>query len=293
VRIAGALIAIVATVATAVVVMSFFGPSPAGTQPWSSELADNLWLARAIPFVVGLGVLLGLIGGSLFSRGRDARSRFSPAVIVGHWIATIGFLIAVPTGLWQYMGGIVDSPGPFPVYLYYRFHYIGAAIILVSLAGFLTYWWITGDRSLTFPRREWRRYVRGALQEIPRRIAQPVARFLKVDLAEPAGTPGTFTFYEKFVSFPSWTAVIALVVITGLVKALRYVIPIPGTIIFIDSTLHVAGAVLVTIKVLDHLRYTFERWPLVVAMMTSGRVPRDAERSARAPETAAAARGEV
>ena len=61
---------------------------------------------------------------------------------------------------------------------------------------------------------------------------------------------------------------LALITLTGLVKAARYVLPVPGPILYGASTLHVAAMVLIVIKVLDHLRYTFARWPLVIAMAT-------------------------
>ena len=63
----------------------------------------------------------------------------------GHAVLTIGFLLALPTGMWQYLGGILDVELPIPIYLFYRVHYIGAAIVLFALAAFLSYLWMTGD----------------------------------------------------------------------------------------------------------------------------------------------------
>lgn len=272
-RVVGLLVAVAATAVTTWVIVPMVGPAPSGTQPWGTELADNFTLARAIPLTLGLGVLWGIVGG-LASRGRArGAKRFSPAAIALHWILALGFLIALPTGVWQYMGGILDVQGPWPTYLYYRWHYVGAGIILTCVAAVVTYWWITGDRTLVIPRGEWRRHLRGFAQELPRPIGGRLARWLKLDLSQPAGSSGTFSFYEKVFEFPTWTFAIALITVTGIVKAIRYVVPIPGPILFVDSTLHVAAMVLILIKTLDHLRYTLGHWSVMPSMLSGAQPP--------------------
>ncbi len=257
-----------------------------GVQPWSSELSDNFVFIKAMPFAVGLGVALGLLGGSgTTRRGATRRDgavrRFSRTSIFLHWTITIGFLLALPTGIWQYLGGILDVNTPVPLYLFYRLHYIGATIILFSLGAYLTYSWMSGDRSLLVPRGEWRSHFRGLLEELPRSVASRIAGRLRVNMREPAPAAGRFSFYEKVVSFPSWTFVLALITLTGLVKAIRFVVEVPGIVLFFSSTLHVAAMVLIILKVLDHLRYTIARWPLMVAI-TTGWLPARQTADARA-----------
>lgn len=266
-------IALVATAVTAFLVQGIAAQT-GGAQPWSSELADDFVFARALPLLLGLGVLYGLLGGWQRSAGAPARRadgavrRFSRTTVALHALLAVGFLLALPTGVWQYLGGILDVPGPLPVYLYYRLHYIGAGAILVAVAAFLSYWWMTGDRSLLVPRSDWARHLRGFALEIPRPLGTRLARLLKLDLRQPAGSSGAFTFYEKAFSFPTWSFGIGLITITGIVKLLRYLVPIPGPVLFFDSTLHVAAMVILVIRTLDHLRYTFGRWPLMVAIAT-------------------------
>ena len=274
----GLLAALVATAATGGLALQF--AAQAGSlQPWSNELSDNFVFARTLPAIIGLGVVYGFIGGWLYpSRGPLRRAdgsvrRFSPATVLLHALITVGFLIALPTGLWQYLGGIIDEKGPLPVYLYYRIHYVGASIVLVSVFAFVTYWWMTGDRSLMVPLTDLRRHLRGLALELPPTIGTRLASILKVDLMQPAGSPGTFTFYEKW-EFSAWGIGIGLITVTGIVKLLRYVVPIPGDILWLDSTLHVAAMVLLVILTLDHLRYTLARWPLVVAITTGWLPPR-------------------
>jgi cytochrome b subunit of formate dehydrogenase len=241
-----------------------------GSQPWDPELSDNFVFVKIIPFAVALGVAFGVaLGGRRTPAERTGEvRRFAPATVAGHWLITIAFLLALPTGVWQYMGGILDIELPLPLYLIYRVHYIGAALILVMLGFFLAYWSMDRDRSLLVPRGEWRRHLTGLAHELPSRLGAILASRLRLDLRGEPPAPGKFTFYETAFSFPTWTFVLALITLTGLVKAARYVLPVPGPILYGASTLHVAAMVLIVIKILDHLRYTFARWPLVVAMAT-------------------------
>ncbi len=289
-------IAVVATGAAAFVV-SLIVSQAGQLQPWSAELSDNFVFARSLPVILGLGVLYGLLGGSIRAprgssrRGDGASRRFSGTTIVLHALIALGFLLALPTGVWQYIGGIIDVPGPLPVYLYYRIHYLGAAAILAAVAAFVTYWWMTGDRSLLVPRGEWGRHVRGFALEIPRPLGTRLARLLKLDLGQPAGSPGAFTFYEKVFSFPTWGFGIGLITITGIVKLVRYLLPIPGPVLYVDSTLHVTAMVILVIRTLDHLRYELGHWPFMGAIATGWLPPRRGRAESASPDAVPASTG--
>jgi cytochrome b subunit of formate dehydrogenase len=277
------LIVLAALALAAAGAIAILGQAASGAQPWDPELSDNFVFVKAIPFVLALGVAFGL------ARSRGTRSerhdgmvrRFSGGTILGHWLITVGFVLALPTGLWQYLGGIIDVHLPIPLYLIYRIHYIGAAIILLAVAYFVTYWWATGERSLVVPRGEWRRHLTGFAQELPGRARRIVATRLRLDLSQHPEAK-RFTFYETAFSFPTWTFALALITITGLLKAMRYAYPLPGPVLYMASTLHVAAMGLLILKVLDHLRYTLPRWPLMTAMVT-GWVRENALRRVLAP----------
>ncbi len=289
-------IALVATGAAAFVA-SLIVSQAGELQPWSVELSDNFVFARSLPVILGLGVLYGLLGGSIRApratarRGDGASRRFSGTTIALHALIALGFLLALPTGVWQYIGGIIDVPGPLPVYLYYRIHYLGAAAILAAVAAFVTYWWMTGDRSLLVRRGEWARHLRGFALEIPRPLGTRLARLLKLDLQQPAGSSGAFTFYEKAFSFPTWGFGIGLITVTGIVKLVRYVLPIPGPVLYVDSTLHVAAMVILVIRTLDHLRYELGHWPFMVAIATGWLPPRRGRAESATPDAVAASTG--
>ena len=106
---------------------------------------------------------------------------------------------------------------------------------------------------------------------MPRPLGRTLAIFLGLDMKRQPPAVGQFTYYEKIVSFPIWTTLLALIVLTGFVKALKYVAPVPGGVLWWASALHVAAMILLAAKFLDHLRYVFEpsRWPLLGSMFTT------------------------
>jgi cytochrome b subunit of formate dehydrogenase len=272
VRLIAALIALVGAAIAVLALVTIAGQQSSGVQPWSNELSDNIFFARTIPFVLGAGVAFGMLGAATAMRARSSKPdeirRFSRATVIGHWLITLGFLLALPTGVWQYLGGILDVTAPISLFLIYRVHYIGAAIILFSIAYFLTYWLQTGTTSLLPPRGQWRQHWSAFAGELPPQLGRIVGRVLRVEPSRPDAQPGPFTYYETAYDFPTWAFALGLITVTGLIKALRYLTPVPGPVLWGASTLHVAAMVLLLLKVLDHVRYVFGRWPLLVAMTT-------------------------
>ena len=244
---------LVAVVLAAIGATTIVGQAGAGQQPWDSELSDNFVFARTIPLTLGLGVALGL----LVALARLASGR------VFIWLLGLALVAALPTGLWQYLGGVLDKTLPIPLYLVYRTHYLGATVVLLAASGALVHYLIAGDRRLLVARGEWRVAIRGAAPEMPARIDRLVARIFRVDLRSPAPGQGRFAWYDRAVSLPLWSIAIGLITVTGLVKALRYLVPVPGPLLYVASTLHVAAMVLIVVLVLDELRLALARRPLL------------------------------
>lgn len=247
-----------------------------GEQPWSAELSDNIIFARALPSIIAFGILSGLAralvhhGG--IERGPDgAVRRFAPATALNHWINAIGFLLALTTGSIQYLKGVVDFGLPMPIFWVYRFHFIGASLMVYSASLFVTYRLLVSDRPLVPAPGQWIMHLRGLAHELPKPVGGLVASVLGLDMRRQPPLVQQFTYYEKAFSFPVWMILLALIVLTGLVKAMKYLIPIPGDVLFWASALHVAAMVLLAAKFLDHLRYVFtpSRWPLLRSMVTT------------------------
>ena len=78
---------------------------------------------------------------------------------------------------------------------------------------------------------------------------------LGLDLRRAAPPTEQFTYYERTVSFPIWVVALSLIIVTGVIKAMRYIYPIPGDVLYWISAVHVGAGVLLGLKLLDHLRY--------------------------------------
>ena len=267
----GAVLALAGVAAIASQVLS-------GAQPWGPMLSDNMIFAKAIPFVLGLGVAVGTAA-SLVVRGSEperrmsdgAIRRFRPFTVGLHWVATVGFLLALVSGSWQYLKGVLDVESPVYMPYVYRTHYIGALLLLFALGGSLAYWLVGSITGLLPPPGQKIRHIRGLAHELPRPLGGFLAMFLGLDMRREPPPTEQFTYYETTVSFPTWIALLVLVSVTGLLKAMRYVYPIPGELLWWASALHVASLVLLAAKLLDHLRYVLasSRWPLFTSMFST------------------------
>ncbi|MDE3075090.1 MAG: hypothetical protein KGJ86_06640, partial [Chloroflexota bacterium] len=210
------------------------GQAFAGGQPWDGELSDNLIFAKSIPFSIGFGVLIGALRATVQPAQRSASGavrRFSPGTAAGHWIGAGGLMLALLTGSWQYLGGVLEVNAPLPLYFFYRAHFIGATLLLFSIGNFVTHWLLVGDTSLLVPKGLWLRHVRGLAHEAPSGVGSVIGDVFGLDMKRTPPPVEQFTYYEKVVSFPTWAALIALITATGLLKAMRYVYPIPGDVL--------------------------------------------------------------
>jgi cytochrome b subunit of formate dehydrogenase len=270
------LLLLVGLAVTALGALAVIGQATAPGQPWSPLLRDNVVFAQSLPFLVGLGLLLGTVQALLaepprVERRAGAIRRFAPGTALAHWINAAGFLLALATGSVQYLTGVLDRPPPMPLWLVYRLHYVGASVMVVVATTFVTHRLLTADYRLLPPRGRWIRHLRGLTAELPRPLGEFVIWFLGMRRGRPAPPVGQFTYYEKTVDFPLWTTLLALILLTGALKAMRYAYPLPGEVVHVASVIHVATMVLLALKLLDHLRYmlTPSRWSLLWAMITT------------------------
>jgi hypothetical protein len=152
----------------------------------------------------------------------------------------------------------------------YRVHYLAAAALIFATAAFVTDWWLRGERSLTIATGQTIRSLRGLAHELPKPLGNTLGYTLGLDLRRPAPPTEQFTYYERTVSFPTWELAIGLIILTGVIKSMRYIYPIPGDVLYWVSAVHVGSGVLLGMKLLDHLRYVLapSRWPLMVSMAT-------------------------
>src|SRR5215212_9882975 len=115
-----------------------------GAQPWGAPLGDNFWLARTAPFTLGLGIALGYWKATGQQTGIERRGdkirRFAASTVWLHGLAAVSVLLLIVTGGWQYLKGLLDVPSPVFMGTVYRFHYIGASLLILVTAAFVTDW---------------------------------------------------------------------------------------------------------------------------------------------------------
>jgi cytochrome b subunit of formate dehydrogenase len=265
--------ALAVVVAAVVIALQVFS----GAQPWGMLLTDNLVFARSIPFTLGLGVAFG----AYRALGREppgiqqkdgALRRFAPGTAAMHWVTAAAVVVALITGAWQYLKGLLAVNSRVDMPLVYRIHYLAATVLLFATAHFVTYWLMSETRQpLLVPKGQWIRHLRGTAHELPRPIGGALAAVLGLDMRRQPPPVGEFTYYEKAVSFPIWGVLLVVIVLTGVLKAMRYIYPIPGDLVWWVSAVHVGAMVALMVKLLDHLRYVLapSRWPLLVASFTT------------------------
>ncbi len=247
-----------------------------GSQPWSQLLGDNFFFARSLPFTIGLGVVVGYWKASGQTAATERRAsdrairRFAPSTVLLHWLAGVALVMLIATGGWQYLKGLLDAETPVYMGSVYRLHYLAASALIFATGAFVTDWWLRSERSLTIRKGQAIRSLRGLAHELPKPLRTTLAYILGLDMRRPAPPTEQFTYYERTVSFPTWELAIGLIILTGVIKAMRYIYPIPGDFLYWVSAVHVGSGVLLGMKLLDHLRYVLapSRWPLMVSMAT-------------------------
>src|SRR5687767_3656189 len=89
-------------------------------QPWGQSLYDNFFLARMLPFCVGLGIAVGLARAQGWVPSAVTARRFAPSTVLLHWLATLAVLVGMGTGAWQYLKGLLDVSSPVAMPMVYR-----------------------------------------------------------------------------------------------------------------------------------------------------------------------------
>src|SRR5919202_6357828 len=245
-----------------------------GLQPWGQLLGDNFLFARSLPFTIGLGIVFGFWRASGWRWGTEIRRgavrRFARGTVILHALAGVSLVVLIATGGWQYLKGLLDAESPIEMATVYRVHYLAASLLIFVTAAFVTDWLLRGERSLTLGKGHGVRGMRGLAHELPKPLGTTLAYLLGLDMRRPAPPTDEFTNYERAVSFPAWEVAIGLIIVPGVIKAMRYIYPIPGEVLYWVSAAHVGAGVLLGLKLLDHLRYVLapSRWPLMVSMAT-------------------------
>lgn len=260
----------------------------------SLNAGKNLF-AKALPVVIVLGVIGGFILGRssrkkpmvpVIANGKVKRHTVS--ILFEHWTHTVGFIICIITAVFLLLGtrfGLLEFFSPF--LLAYKLHFIGAGILVFASLFYIVNHIIAGDREILPVMSD----VKDSIAEtmaimgiigdgaffgirglyLPKIIKKPLANLLaKIGVTEPPHA-GKWLPIER-VETPVWGVLVGLIILTGVVKTIRYVIELPPTIAYVATIIHDIAAILVILLLIVHILTAAvipPSWPLFKSMLTT------------------------
>ncbi|GIW07634.1 MAG: hypothetical protein KatS3mg060_2439 [Dehalococcoidia bacterium] len=228
----------------------------------------NVWFARAVPFILAAAIGFA-VWQRLRGRSRDfiidgEVHRHDTTTVVSHWVNGLGMLVCLVTAAWF----VRWFQRPFDVETLYMLHFIGAALVLAAVAHHTTFQIVLGGRGLQ-PRLpedlpmaaaetlgyagvySKKRSVLGI--GLPLSIRRPLQRFIVRRLGLAPGEEDKYLASERILSYAPWVVLIGTVVITGLVKAARYVVPVPDGVLRVSTFLHDGAIVWIVALLFIHV----------------------------------------
>jgi cytochrome b subunit of formate dehydrogenase len=238
-----------------------------------SNLGVKILLAALV-----LGIAFGLLR-SPFFRARpeptDATvQRHSVGTRWMHWLNALAFLLAIYTAaiFLRWIGNPLSLP------TVYVLHYIAAAVILFTVGAVtmnaLSYG-TTSRHRLIPTAADLREFGAEFAGYLGLRGGQGFLGFFPTKRQQPP-VPSSGDKYlatERVASYPLWVLIVGVLVVTGLIKALRYIYPIPHSWLSVVTPVHdIAGYAAVVMLVFHAGAVLLIRtnWPLLRSMF-SGR----------------------
>ncbi|HIH36816.1 MAG TPA: hypothetical protein HA232_02780 [Methanocellales archaeon] len=260
----------------------------------SLNAAKNLF-AQALPVVIVLGFILGLL------RGRSARKkpmvpviangkvkRHPVSILFEHWTHTVGCIMCIITAIFLLLGtrfGLLEAFSPF--LMAYKLHFIGAGILVFASLFYIVNHALSGDREILPTMSDFKdsiaetMAIMGVIGDgaffgirglyLPEKIKRPLANLLaKIGVTEPPHA-GKWLPIER-VEIPAWAVLVGAIILTGIVKTLRYTRELSPTLVHIATKLHLIVAILILLLLIVHILTAAvipPSWPLFRSMLTT------------------------
>jgi len=265
-----------------------------GWPPQTALFNDARFLARAVPFLIALGIVVGIVQARAASRAAgdailgDKVRRHDSGILLAHWTNAFGLIVSLVTGamILRWTERVLE------LRLVFVLHYVGAALMLFAIFNHLARQGVSGGTDLLPKRFGVIRDLIGELLEYaglfgpegaalripwPKAIRQPIARYVRALLGYTPSQHGKYLTTEKTLSYPPWASLVALVVVTGLIKVLKYIYVIPGPVIATTTAIHDLAAIAIGVMLVIHLLpllFVPANWPLLLSMFKTT-VPRE------------------
>lgn len=268
-------------------------PTGEGWPPQSVLFNDALFLARAAPFIVALGILVGIVQARAAAQGGgdaivgERIRRHDLSTVVAHWSNAVGVILGLATGA-IVLRWVDYRP---ELRLVFLIHYVGAALMLFGIFNHLARHGISGGTGLIPKRLSVLRDLIGELLEYaglfgpegavlrvpwPKGIREPIARYARALLGYQTSQTGKYLATEKTMSYPPWAILMGLILVTGLIKLLRYVYAVPSSLVATATAIHDVATIAIAVMLLLHLLPLLlvpANWPLLLSMFRTT-VPR-------------------
>ncbi len=263
--------------------------NPQGWPPQTALYNDAAFLARAIPFIMALGIITGIYQARVAAKsGGDAIlgdkvRRHDTSVILAHWLNAVGLILGLVSGAiilrW------VERPDE--IRTIFVIHYLGASLAIFAIFNHLTRHGVSGGTGLIPKSFSVIRDVIGELLAYlglfgpdeavlripwPKAIRIPIARYAKALLGYKESETGKYLSTEQIISYPPWAMLIALIVFTGLIKSLRYTWNIPASLLVWATGIHDLVAIAIGVMLVIHLLPLLlvpANWTLLLSMFRS------------------------
>ncbi len=266
---------------------AYYQPKGAsGLPPQTALFNDANFTARMIPFIIALGIVVGIYEARKALRQGDdvilgdSIQRHDSSVIITHWMNAFGLISGLVSGAivlrW------VDRPEQLrPIFI---IHYLGAGLVLFAIFEHLTRQGVSGRTGL-IPKSL--SVIRDLIGELfgylglfgpdeavlhipwPSAIRKPIARYVKALLGYKESRTGKYLAAEQTISYPPWAILIGIIVITGLIKLMRYVYPLPNTLVASVTAIHDLAAIAIGLMLVIHLLPLLlvpANWPLLLSI---------------------------
>lgn len=258
-----------------------------GNPPQTALFNDANFTARMVPFIIALGIVVGIYEARKASREgsdailNDSVRRHDYSVIITHWMNAFGLITGLVSGA-IVLRWVNNRPEQLrPIFL---IHYIGAGLVLFAVFHHLARQGVSGGTGL-IPRSLG--VIRDMIAELfgylgvfgpdeavlhipwPSAVRKPIGRYIKALLGYKQSHTGKYLATEQTVSYPPWAILIGIIVITGLIKMMRYIYPIPNTLVATVTTIHDLAAVAIGLMLVIHLLPLLlvpANWPLLLSM---------------------------
>lgn len=233
----------------------------------SLNAAKALFAWALLPVIV-LGAIVGLIQGKkakekpmvpVIVKGKVKRHPVS--VLLEHWMHTVGCIICVTTAALLLLGTRLGRVEVFSTFLLtYKLHFIGAGILVFACVEHAVHHYVAGHRAIL-----------PDMSNLSAEIKASIAEVKAIMGMGEAPHAGKWLPIER-LEYPVWALLVGLVILTGIVKTARYILPVPAAMLHIATKLHVIVAVVILLMLIVHIITAAlipPSWPVFKSMLTT------------------------